>query len=120
MSQFGTNNSKYNDLIELKWTLLTGQEDIDENFYGPSKRSLSANSSGIVESLNENLLEKFSAYSTLTTTTSSHLSSFTEGIDLVVNQTGGLSSLNQTAKNELEIYYFYKVFINYYLLIIIF
>jgi hypothetical protein len=107
------NNSNYNDLIELKWTLLTDEEVIDENIYGPKKRSVWENSSEILESLKQDLMGKLSSYSSFTTT--SYLPSLEEKMDyLVGNQSEDLlSSLNETQTNE-SVYYFYKVFIQHF------
>jgi hypothetical protein len=104
------NNSNYNDLIELKWTLLTDEEVIDENFDGSKKRSVWQNSSEVLESLTENFFEKLSSYSTLTTT--SYLSSSEEKINYSVgNQSEYL--FNETHRNE-SVYYFYQVFIQHF------
>jgi hypothetical protein len=107
------NNSSYNDQIELKLTLLSEEEVIDENFYGPKKRLVWENSSEISQSLKQDLLAELSSYSSLTTT--SYLSSFGEKMDyLVGNQSEDiLSSLNETHRNE-SVYYFYKVFIQHF------
>lgn len=113
MSEFGSNNSKYNDMNELKWTVLTKEEDIDDiddNFYEHQKRlSFWPNSSPYIQTVAKNFVQEFSFPSSLMSDSELSVNLDTFNLTLIngINVTDLLSENKQNS--TFEIYYFYQV-----------
>ena len=104
MSDFGSNNSKYNDINEFKWTVLSQEEDIDDNSYKHQRQqSFWKNSSPDFRT--KNFADDFNFYSSLTSDSvlSLNIDNYTliNGTEIMFN--------NASNNNTLEYYYFYKV-----------
>src|SRR5882724_8990234 len=106
MSQLDSNHSKYWDISELMWTVLTKEEDIDNDF-ADHKLYFWKNSSNFVDSLTKNLIQEFNSYSSLTSDSDLSLSIDNFNYSLL-NQSIPLDDTNGTDP-KIPFYYFYQV-----------